>query len=66
MEYIIILTRGNNRKVLSRHKDIKDAITAGKIAFENSNRGDVISCITGKINDDGKIDGQYRLYESWF
>lgn len=66
MEYIITLTNGNNRKVLSRHKNLDDALTAGNSTFEKSNRGDVISCISGKIDDNGKIEGQYKLYESWF
>lgn len=66
MEYIIMITERNERKVLSRHKTLEDAMVAGKSAYEKSNRGEVISCISGKINDDGKIEGQYKLYESWF
>ena len=66
MEYIIMITARNKRKILSRHKTLEDAMTAGKSAYEKSNRGEVISCISGKIDDDGKIEGQYKLYESWF
>ena len=66
MEYIITLSKGNNRKVLSRHDNLNDAMLAGKNAYEKSNRDEVISCISGKIDDNGKITGQYKLYESWF
>ena len=66
MEYIITILNGNDRRVVSRHDNLDDAIKAGKSAYEKSNRGEVVSCITGKINDDGRIEGQYRLIDSWF
>lgn len=66
MDYIITVTKGNDRKVVSRHTNLDDAIAAGKSIFEKSNRGEVVSCITGKVNSDGKIEGQYRLIKSWF
>lgn len=66
MDYIITVTKGNDRKVTSRHANLDDAIAAGKSIFEKSNRDEVVSCITGKVNSDGKIEGQYRLIKSWF
>ncbi len=66
MEYIITVTKENDRRVISRHANLDDALSAGKSIYEKSNRGEVVSCITGKVNDDGKIEGQYKLIESWF
>lgn len=65
MEYIVTVTKGNDRRIISRHDNLNDALAAGKAAFEKSNRGEVVSCITGNIKD-GKIKGQYILYKSWF
>ena len=66
MEYIITKLKGNKREVLSKHKNLDDAMIAGKNAYEKSNRGEVISCISGKVDEDGKIIGEYKLYHSWF
>ena len=66
MEYIITVVNGNDRRVVSRHNNLDDALKAGKLTYNNTKRGEVVSCIVGKVSDDGKIDGQYKLLESWF
>lgn len=66
MDYYIAVTKGNDQKVISKHTNLDDAIGAGKSIFEKSSRGEVVSCITGKVNSDGKIVGQYRLIKAWY
>lgn len=65
MDYIITITKGDDRRIISTHTNLDDAIKSGKSVFDKSERGEVVSCITGKIID-GKIKGQYRLIKSWF
>ena len=63
--YITIIRENNKREVLSKHDNKEEALIAGEAAFKTSNRGDVISCITGNIVD-GKVVGRYNLVKSWF
>lgn len=65
MEYIVTLLTNEGRKILSKHDTLEEATKAGKSALMNTKRGDMISVISGKINDDGKIEGKYTLYQSW-
>ena len=65
MEYIVtIFEDGNKRKVISRHTDLNEAMEAGKRTYEKLNC--MVSLISGNIDDDGKTEGKYILYKSWF
>lgn len=65
MKYIITLTHDNNRKVISRHEDLKSAKEAGKRYWESYTGKGSVSCIKANIGDDGEVHGQYLLYETW-
>lgn len=65
MEYIIALAHGNNRKVISRHEDLKSAKEAGRWFWESYTGKGSVSCIKADTGDDGEIHGQYLLYETW-
>ena len=64
MEYIITSLNGNDRKIISRHDNLDEAIRAGKLSYEKLKC--TISCISGTVNEDGKIEGKYQLYKTWF
>ena len=66
MNYYITLTHRADSKIISKHDTLDEALIAGKNVYEKSNRGDVVSCISGTIGEDGNIEGKYRLYKSWF
>ena len=54
MEYIITSLNGNDRKVISRHKTLEEAMAAGKISYETLKC--TISCISETVNEDGQIE----------
>ena len=62
MIYYIMLTEGKERKILSQHEDRAEAFEAGKKAWEKAPKGTTICCITGSLDKNGNIKGQYRLY----
>ena len=66
MEYYITVTKGKDTTIIRRHTNLNEAIEAGKSFFEESNHRGIVSCIAGKVNSDGEIEGQYRLYKSWY
>lgn len=65
MEYYVTLLVNNKDKVLSRHSSLDEAMNAGKSAHLTSKRGETISVVSGKIGEDGAIEGRYNLYHSW-
>ena len=66
MEYLISILKENERIIVSRHNSKQEALEAGKKAWEDSEKGITVSCISGEVDDEGKLIGKYRLYESWF
>lgn len=66
MQNKYLITRyidGNKREVLSTHTDLEEALKAGKEAHKKL--GCSISCISGTINSEGKIEGKYKFYDCW-
>lgn len=65
MQYNIVFINSEGRKLISRHSDLEEAKKAGKAYFEKTKRGEAVICMSGKIDDDGNIEGKYILYEAW-
>lgn len=65
MDYFITSTKGNDKKILSRHSSYEDALASGELAFKEAKHDEVISCIQAELDADGKIKGKYRLFETW-
>lgn len=64
MEYIITTLEPNGkREILSKHTNLDDALAAGKLSYEKLKRH--ISCISGTIDENGKVKGEYKFYRSW-
>lgn len=53
-------------EILGRFQDKETALEEGKKQFANAKKGTTISCIKGVTDDDGKIEGKYLLYNTWF
>ena len=66
MEYLITTVKGDDRKIISRHETLEEAKGAGRELWKEVPKGVLVSCISGTVNDEGKIIGKYALYEAWF
>ena len=63
MKYYITELHGNDRKILSEHDNLDDALCAGEKYFKELKC--TISCI-GANKEDGKLPNKYKLYKTWF
>lgn len=63
MKYYITELHGNDRKILSEHDNLDDALYAGEKYFKELRC--TISCI-GANTEDGKLPNKYKLYKTWF
>ena len=66
MDYYITIVKGNDRRIVSKHDNLEKEKKKGKSVFEEAKKGELVSCISGKVDENGKIVGQYRFYEAWF
>ena len=67
MEYLITAMRKDGtREILSRHTDKEEALEAGRQAFLKAEKGALISCISGTLDENGNTIGKYLFYDSWF
>ena len=65
-EYIICLNEKGSIKVLSRHKNKEEALSAGKAASMSiTKKEESIIMISGNISDDGIITGPIQYFECW-
>ena len=66
MEYLVTTLRGNDREIISRHSSLQEAMEAGEKIWEEVPKGVTVSCISGTLDDAGRLTGKYLLYNSWF
>lgn len=67
MKYTIILTKGNDRKVISTHDTKEEALEAGKNynATLAKNAG-VVSCVLADVDENNNIiGGKIQIFETW-
>ena len=50
MDYFITSTKGNDKKILSRHTSYEDALASGELAFKEAKHDEVISCIQAELD----------------
>ena len=66
MEYLVTTLRGNDREIISRHSSLQEAMEAGEKIWNEVPKGVIVSCISGTLDEAGKLTGRYLLYNSWF
>lgn len=66
MVYYITVVNGNNRRIISKHENLAEALEKGKSVFKTTGKDELVDCISGEIDENGKIIGKYRLIQTWF
>ena len=65
MEYLITTVKGDDRKIISRHETLEEAMEAGEKIWNEVPKGVTVSCISGTLDEAGRLTGQYLLYNRW-
>ena len=66
MEYLITTVKENDIKIISRHETLEEAMEAGEKIWNEVPKGVSVSCISGTLDEEGRLKGQYLLYNCWF